>query len=303
MTIFSNSRRNPIQPTAISWRQMDDEFHVIAEFAELPGIYGIELQDLPNPNAIAIYEDDSGYTTGSFTGLTEFTKIISGLPAVGQFRVGSGYSTKVIFNAADDGKTVIVDYEGGGTGITLDNVQDLINVGSGIFSTPIQLVVGSISAPSLAPTGDLNTGLYFPATDQFGIVTGGQERFRADENGRLYNVYDNDVGTDYRTTLNPGWLCRGFVNFNGTGTPAIRAAGNISSITDHGTGEYSVNFTVAMPDTDYTVVSLVNLDAGVLRGPRTIIPITIGTSSYRFYAVNNSAVAEDMEFIGLGFFR
>ena len=46
--------------------------------------------------------------------------------------------------------------------------------------------------------------------------------------------------------------CRAWVNFNGTGTVAIRASGNVSSITDNGTGEYTINFTNAMPDANYS---------------------------------------------------
>jgi hypothetical protein len=49
--------------------------------------------------------------------------------------------------------------------------------------------------------------------------------------------------------------CRAWVNFNGTGTVAIRGSGNVSSITDNGTGDYSVNLTTAMPDTNYACVS------------------------------------------------
>jgi len=52
----------------------------------------------------------------------------------------------------------------------------------------------------------------------------------------------------------PIYLCRAWVNFNGTGTVAIRASGNVSSITDGGTGTYTVNFTTAMPDANYAVV-------------------------------------------------
>ena len=48
--------------------------------------------------------------------------------------------------------------------------------------------------------------------------------------------------------------CRAWVNFNGTGTVAIRASGNVTSITDNGTGDYTVNFTNAMPDTNYSTV-------------------------------------------------
>jgi len=45
--------------------------------------------------------------------------------------------------------------------------------------------------------------------------------------------------------------CRAWVNFNGTGTVAIRASGNVSSITDNGAGKYVVNFSTAMPDVNY----------------------------------------------------
>jgi len=52
----------------------------------------------------------------------------------------------------------------------------------------------------------------------------------------------------------PSYSARAWVNFNGTGTVAIRASGNVSSITDNGVGDYTVNFTTAMPDTNYAVV-------------------------------------------------
>ena len=53
----------------------------------------------------------------------------------------------------------------------------------------------------------------------------------------------------------PIYAARAWVNFNGTGTVAIRASGNVSSITDNGTGDYTVNFTTAMPDVNYSVVT------------------------------------------------
>jgi len=52
-----------------------------------------------------------------------------------------------------------------------------------------------------------------------------------------------------------GTFCRAWVNFNGTGTVAIRASFNVSSITDNGVGNYTVNFTTAMPDVNYCVVA------------------------------------------------
>jgi hypothetical protein len=52
----------------------------------------------------------------------------------------------------------------------------------------------------------------------------------------------------------PIYACRARVNFNGTGAVAIRAAGNVTSITDNGVGLYTINFKIAMPDTSFTAI-------------------------------------------------
>ena len=54
-------------------------------------------------------------------------------------------------------------------------------------------------------------------------------------------------GADVTTRLSSAW-----VNFNGTGTVAIRASYNVSSITDNSVGNYTVNFTNAMADANYS---------------------------------------------------
>ena len=59
-----------------------------------------------------------------------------------------------------------------------------------------------------------------------------------------------------KTALNAGgsapiYSCRAWINFNGTGTVAIRSSGNVSSITDNSSGNYTVNFTTAMEDANY----------------------------------------------------
>jgi len=58
----------------------------------------------------------------------------------------------------------------------------------------------------------------------------------------------------------PLYMCRAWVNFNGTGVVAIRSSGNVSSITDNGTGDYTVNFTTAMPDANYSVGGCLAVD-------------------------------------------
>jgi len=54
--------------------------------------------------------------------------------------------------------------------------------------------------------------------------------------------------------------CRAWVNFNGTGTVAIRESANVSSITDHATGDYTINFSTAMPDANYVTVGTTGSD-------------------------------------------
>lgn len=49
--------------------------------------------------------------------------------------------------------------------------------------------------------------------------------------------------------------CRAWVNFNGTSTVSITASGNVSSITDNGVGDYTVNFTNALADANYNFVT------------------------------------------------
>lgn len=76
-----------------------------------------------------------------------------------------------------------------------------------------------------------------------------------------------------------GTLCRAWVNFNGVGTVAIRASFNVSSITDNGTGNYTINFTTALPDANYAPVGSSDPDTT----PWIFTANTLGTTSCRVY--------------------
>jgi len=73
----------------------------------------------------------------------------------------------------------------------------------------------------------------------------------------------------------PAYAIRGWVNFNGTGTIAIRASGNVSSITDGGTGIYTVNWAIPMASAEYSVTYSINDTSA---GPYCI-PYVVGTNS------------------------
>jgi hypothetical protein len=67
----------------------------------------------------------------------------------------------------------------------------------------------------------------------------------------------------------PVYACRAWVNFNGTGTPAVRAAGNVSFIVDLGVGDYVVVFTTAMPDANYSAVVSAQIESN---GTNWVVP-------------------------------
>ena len=99
--------------------------------------------------------------------------------------------------------------------------------------------------------GTSNTGAFYFRTG----TTATTNRMVIDSSGNLqFNSGYGSAATAYG--------CRAWVNFNGTGTVAIRASGNVSSITDNGTGDYTVNFTTAMPDANYSSVAGVQKDDG-----------------------------------------
>lgn len=81
------------------------------------------------------------------------------------------------------------------------------------------------------------------------------------------------------------YTAKAWVNFNGSGTVAIRASGNTTSITDNGVGDYTVNFTTAMVDANYAF----NLSRGTLPSNGIIIQpdfLTVPTTSaMRVYCV------------------
>ena len=90
-----------------------------------------------------------------------------------------------------------------------------------------------------------------------------------------------------------------WVNFNGTGTVAIRGSFNVSSITDNGTGDYTVNFTNALADANYSLVMTTNFGAS-----NAFTSTAPSTTAARVNSTNSTTgVATDLAWIGVSIFR
>jgi len=102
----------------------------------------------------------------------------------------------------------------------------------------------------------------------------------------------------------PIYACRAWVKFNGTGTVILRASGNVSSITDNGTGDYTVNFATAMQDKNYATTA--NWTNGSLNrefqdGP--VIPVTDNVDFVRILLTDGAAKARDGSAVSVAIFR
>jgi hypothetical protein len=103
----------------------------------------------------------------------------------------------------------------------------------------------------------------------------------------------------------PSYSARAWVNFNGTGTVAIRASGNVSSITDNGTGDYTVNFTVAMADANYSANLTSRITATAIAPVvANLLTTTTPTSSlFRMVTDRNGVGPVDPDYVFASVFR
>ena len=158
---------------------------------------------------------------------------------------------------------------------------------------------GTAALPAITTTGDTNTGIFFSAADTIDFAKGGTAVGQFDSSANFkFNSGYGSVATAYG--------CRAWVNFNGTGTPAIRASGNVSSITDNGTGLYTANFTTAMPDANYAAVIGANINSSntdMRRDSRVVTWSTSNVSVVTGDSAGNQDTKEDYEFVTIAVFR
>ena len=115
-------------------------------------------------------------------------------------------------------------------------------------------------------------------------------------------------GADIKGAINasgtaPIYACRAWVNFNGTGTVAIRDSGNVSSITDRGTGLYRINLTTDMPDENYSFVASTSRDTSTSQQITQIDGTTFTASACGIRCMDTGNTDRDAHFACIAILR
>jgi hypothetical protein len=184
------------------------------------------------------------------------------------------------------------------------------------------LAAGTITMPGTPADGMVIT---ITTTEEITALTiaggagqsiGGTQVSLMAANSSMSFVYRQSNTTWYRNSAPalgnvgtaPVYAARAWVNFNGSGTVAIRASGNVTSITDNGTGDYTVNFTTAMPDSNYSAVATTGLSTTAAGSTQySVQPSGTGTTAfattaYRLWSKQGAGLA-DVDLASVAIFR
>lgn len=224
-------------------------------------------------------------------------------------------------NAANVTNTVAI--ANGGTGQTtrqnaINALAGAVTSGQYLRGNGTDVVMSAIQVADVPTLNQNTTGTASNVTGTVAVANGGTGVTTSTGSGSVVlsssptlttpNINSAQFATVTGTA--PLYACRAWVNFNGTGTVAIRASGNVSSITDNGTGYYTVNFTNAMPDANYSVNANNSpnfagaFSAGVaLFSNDTVTEIAPTTSAATITFVNTAGSAYDPKYACISIFR
>jgi len=212
----------------------------------------------------------------------------AGTPAV----QGADTNTGMFFPAAD----TIAFAEGGAEIARFDSSG---NLGLGTSSPSGKLNVISGSVAQLIIGFNATSASYL---DSDAIVF---RNAATTEAGRFTSTGLFQFNSGYGSSAT-AYGCRAWVAFNGTGTVAIRASGNVSSISDFGTGDYAANFSTNMPDTNYASVGASVKSSGGPSGSNSGI-VTMGevpaVGSQGVGVLTADGTAIDRAYVYAAFFR
>ena len=176
----------------------------------------------------------------------------------------------------DNSGSLVLQTNSGTTALTIDTSQRAA------------FVAGTAAAPAITTTGDTNTGIFFSAADTIDFAEGGAAVGQFDSSANFkFNSGYGSVATAYG--------CRAWVKFNGVGTVSITASGGVTSITDNGTGDYTVNFSITFPDAHYALGASTDADTvnGAVCYMNSSSAPTTTTCRLATKLLNNSSVDRD----------
>jgi len=200
-----------------------------------------------------------------------------------------------------DSNTLVVDATNNRVGIGTTPTSDFHHYKNA--SAVVQRIQNQTSGMQFQMNDGVESGagvIYMEGSGPLTLWTGGSQRMRIDSSGNLkFNSGYGSVATAYG--------CRAWVNFDGTGTVAIRASGNVSSITDNAVGDYTVNFTNAFVDSNYNFItnsSNTNNSNILCIGQLNWDNPTKTTSALRLYNLkSNNGTLTDQNTISVAVFR
>jgi hypothetical protein len=220
---------------------------------------------------------------------------------------GTDANTGIFFPAAD----TIAFSEGGTEVVRIDSSG---NVGIGTTTPTGKFEVKSANNTGtdsiIRATSNNGTASTWLTFNGVSVSSGNDCVFHVNttEQARITSTGDFRFNSGYGSSA-VAYGCRAWVNFNGSGTPAIRASGNVTSITDNGTGDYTVNFTSAMPDINYSSVGSCSPDSAPTQA---VVIMDFSANSNSVVAPTTSALrlsttvigaAKDATYISIAIFR
>ena len=274
------------------------------------------------------------YNTANGTGLAVRTKINDVFTALRTISAGSGdpsgAKNVVAFqphiNSSTNELKICTAVSGSGVSLTgtfttIGNITQtnlgLLPKTGGTLTGVLTAATGSTSAPSLN-FGDGGTGFYKKSTNQIGLIANQSEIAFFDQNSftttnlQATNIKDTSGNNGSTPEQIAQGRAKAWVNFDGTfGTSpfteangGIRNAFNVSSISDHGTGRYTITFASAMPNDNYCVTSQAgNFERTTTSNTGVSSDGTRSTTQFRIRVTSGSSNTADKEDINVAFFN
>lgn len=281
-TLYFRNEDNDAWITLAVFDQTNDEWEVRTAVVQAVDSAGVEIKTDDGVARISVA--DGGTVTIGTVDINGGT--IDGV-TIGGASAGAVTAT-TITGSGDmniDSGTLFVDASEGRVGIGTTSPAVALDLTSGTTGATANSIRLGYGRPASSPTDAIHqiqsdsASLYIKVDTEDTIASNiifqndGVEVARIDDGANLkFNSGYGSAATAYG--------CRAWVNFNGTGTVAIRESGNVSSITDLATGKYRINFATSMPDDDYAVNGMAHepvdnlVDDAAIRLNHTATPIT-----------------------------